>query len=261
MNLAELQQAFQARVLNGARAIESVVPGTREFDTATRLGIYEYAFVSRLVEALTKTYPALQFTLGEKQFTKLIVEYIKHKPPAHFSIRYYGDELSNFISDYLSGTKAKCLSELARWEWLLAEAFDAKDVQPIGKSTMATVAPEQWPMLRFTLSPSFHRFAMHTNALQFWKAHSNDQSNEASRPTRWRIAKQVEWAIWRADLNSYFRSLKADEAHAIDVVRRGESFSTLCESLTEFGYADNAPLRAATLLSQWFDDGWIVRVD
>lgn len=258
MNLSELQQAFQNRVLHGAHAIDPFVPGTEQFDTPTRLGVYEYAFTSRLIEALAKTYSALQFALGDKQFGKLIVDYVKHKPPSHFSIRYYGSDLSSFIESRFSGTKAKGLSELARWEWLLTDAFDSRDVLAIDRDAIASIAPDRWPQLRFTLSPSFHRMVLSTNALQWWKAH--DPANALSRPTRWRVTPHIEWAIWRTDLKTYFRSLKADEAHAIDTVLRGESFSNLCESLAEFGYADQAPLRAATLLSQWLSDGWIVAI-
>jgi len=75
------------------------------------------------------------------------------------------------------------------------------------------------------------------------------------------MAKTVEWVIWRSDLKTYFRSLKSDEACAIDCVLEGQSFATLCERLAGFGHADNAPMRAATLLSQWFNDGWVVGLD
>lgn len=257
MNLAQLQQAFQQRVLHGSSEIERFVPGSAEFDTATRLRIYEYAYGARLIEALAKTYSALQVAMGEKQFTKLIYEYAMEKPPSHFSIRYYGDDLSSFILRHLPGTKAKVLSELARWEWLLAASFDAADVSPLTKESLATIAPEQWAQLRFTLSPSFHRVTSQTNAVQWWRS----LSEGSSIPTRWRVTKSVEWAIWRSDLKTYFRSLQADEACAIDCVLKGQSFATLCERLAEFGHADNAPLRAATLLSQWFNDGWIAGLD
>jgi hypothetical protein len=157
---------------------------------------------------------------------------------------------------HLPGTKAKVLSELARWEWLLAAAFDAVDAPPLIKAALATISPEQWAQLRFTLSPSFHRITLHTNAVQWWRATSED----SPRPKRWRITKQVEWAIWRADLKTYFRSMLPDEASAIDCVVNGQSFGVMCERLAAFGHADNAPMRAATLLSQWFNDGWIVEV-
>jgi len=256
MNLAQLQSAFQQRVLHGSVDIERVVTSTSDFDTETRLRVYEYAYGARLIEALAKTYSALQDAMGEKQFTKLVYDYAKEKPPSHFSIRYYGDDLYIFIASTLSGPKAKVLSELAHWEWLLAASFDAADETPLTKESLATVAPEQWAQLRFKLSPSFHRISLRTNAVQWWRA----MSEASSRPARFRVATQVEWAIWRCDLKTYFRSLPADEACAVDCVAEGQSFATMCERLAEFGHTDNAPMRAATLLSQWFSDGWIVHL-
>ena len=256
MNLAELQQAFQDRVLHGSTVIDAVIQDTTSVDTGTRLGIYEFAFGARLIEAVAKTYPVLQAAMGEQKFARLIREYACHKPPSHFSIRYFGDDLSSFIAKKMEGIKATGLSELARWEWLLATAFDAADVASISRDALASIAPDQWAQLRFKLSPSFHRITLHTNAVPWWKAISDD----SQRPTRWRLIKQVEWAIWRSELKTYFRSLNADEALVIDRVARGDAFATLCEVLAEYGHADNAPLRAATLLSQWFNDGWIVGV-
>jgi len=256
MNLAQLQQAFQQRVLSGTSEIEHFVPGSADFDTADRLRIYEYAYGARLIEALSKTYSALQAAIGDKQFAKLIYHYAKEKPPSHFSVRYYGDDLCDFILRHLQGTKAKVLSELARWEWLLAASFDATDMNPLSKDVLVSIAPEQWAQLRFELSPSFHRITLHTNAVQWWRA----VSEGSPRPERWRAVKQVEWAIWRTDLKTYFRSLQPDETCAIDCVLQGESFSEMCEKLAEFGHAENVSFRAATLLSQWFNDGWIVGV-
>ncbi|MES1192256.1 MAG: DNA-binding domain-containing protein [Steroidobacter sp.] len=254
MNLAQLQQAFQERVLHGSTVIDTVIQNTASVDVKTRLGIYEFAFGARLIEAVAKTYPALQAVMGEQKFARLIREYAYHKPPSHFSIRHFGDDLSSFIAEKMKGIRATGLSELAHWEWLLATAFDAADVASLTRDALASIAPDQWPQLRFKLSPSFSRITLHTNAVPWWKAVSDD----SQRPTRWRMIRKVEWAIWRSELKTYFRSLKTDEAQAVDCVARGDSFATLCEVLAEYGHADNAPLRAATLLSQWFNDGWIV---
>jgi len=256
MNLAKVQQAFQDRVLHGANAIEAIVLGTPAFDTATRLGIYEYAFTARLIEALTKTWPVLHAVMGEQKFAGLIHAYAMHRPPTHFSVRYYGNDLPEFISGQYKGVKAKGLAELANWEWLLATAFDAADMNAVTRESLSVYAPEQWPRLQFKLSPSFLRITLHTNAVQWWRAISDD----SRRPTRWRATKAIEWAVWRSEFKTYFRSLMADEACVLECVLRNESFSSLCDVLADKGDADNAPLRAATMLSQWLNDGWIVDI-
>lgn len=257
MSLAELQRAFQSRVLHGARAIESVVPGTERLDTETRLWIYENAFFARLVEALADTYPALRNALGESEFAELTRAFVTQSPPVHFSIRYFGSDLAAFILTAFPGVKAKVLSDLARWEWALSEAFDAADAAALSKADLGRFEPAQWAGLRFRLSPSLRRLCLRSNAVQWWRA----ASQKAARPTRWRSATPVEWALWRSQLTTYFRSLPSDEAWALDAIAGGQSFASLCEGLMQFSGAVDAPTRAATLLQQWIGEGWIVGVE
>ncbi|MES1196205.1 MAG: DNA-binding domain-containing protein, partial [Steroidobacter sp.] len=215
MQLSQLQHAFQQRVLQGGSAIEAIVPGSDKFPAGTRLGIYEHAFVARLAEALADTYPALHYALSESAYTKLVRAYSAQTPPAHFSIRYYGDNLSAFVAKHFSGIKARVLSDLCQWEWLLAEAFDAADVPVLGRETLSDVAPEQWAALRFKFAPGMQRIQLQTNAVQWWQA----ATTQSIRPRRWRIAAQMPWVIWRNDLKIYFRSLKQDECCAMDAIR------------------------------------------
>lgn len=257
MRLAELQRAFQSRVLHHAAGIESLVPGTERFDTETRLGIYESAFPARLAAALTDTYPALRDALGESDFFELTRSFAAESPPSHFSIRYFGSDLASFIATRLAGVKAKVLSDLARWEWALSEAFDAADAAALTQKDFAHIDPAHWGRLRFRLSPSLRRLCLRSNAVQWWRA----ASQGARRPARWRVAKPVEWALWRSELKTYFRSLPGDEAWALDAVAAGQPFASMCEGLVRFGSDVEAPTRAATLLRRWLHNGWIVAIE
>lgn len=257
MTLSELQRVFQSRVLHQARGIESLVPGTEHLDTETRLGIYENAFIARLVEALADTYPALRNALGESDFFELTRAFAATSPPSHFSIRYFGCDLASFIATAMTGVKARVFSDLARWEWALSEAFDAADAVALTQADLAHIEPEQWGRLQFRLSPSLRRLCLRSNAVQWWRA----ASQTAHRPTRWRSATPTEWALWRSQLTTYFRSLPDDEAWALDAVAGGEPFASMCEGLVRFGSDVEAPTRAATLLRRWLHDGWIVGIE
>lgn len=257
MRLAELQRALQSRVLHGDPAIEFVISGSERCDTGTRLGIYEHAFIARLVEALADTYPALRNTMGENEFTELTRGFVAKSPPVHFSIRYFGSDLAAFIPSAFTGAKAKVLGDLARWEWALSEAFDAADAVAVTKEDLGGIEPKQWPRLRFRLSPSLRRLRLSSNAVQWWRA----AKQKAVRPTRWRSAKPVEWAIWRSQLTTYFRSLPRDEAWALDAIAGRQPFAAMCEVLVQFTGAEHAPMRAATLLQKWIGDEWIVGIE
>jgi hypothetical protein len=94
-----------------------------------------------------------------------------------------------------------------------------------------------------------------TNALK-WRG--------PTRPARWRaLARPVSYAIWRSDLEVYFRALDAQEALALDAARQGATFGGVCErvlaSATDDDFAASAH-RAAALLQNWIRARWIVRV-
>ncbi|HKQ85029.1 MAG TPA: DNA-binding domain-containing protein [Steroidobacteraceae bacterium] len=255
MSLAELQRAVQAAVLRSDRAAERLVRGTEHFDARSRLHVYEHAFQERLIDALSVTYPALHGVLGEVKFRELTGAFVKHFPSRHFSIRHYGSELDAFIARELTGSKATVLRDLARWEWSLAAAFDAADAETLSAAQLATIDPGAWAQLRFQLAPSLQRLTLTSNAVQWWRF----ATQQTARPTRWRLLEPRGWAVWRSELSTFFRSLPADEAQAIDAVAAGQSFAAVCDVLSEI-HGDDAPARAAALLQQWLRDGWIAGV-
>ena len=257
MRLHELQSAFQLRVLHGAGGVEASMRGSEHLDAVARLDIYQSAFGARLVEALAVTYPALRHAVGEDEFADLTRTFTQRSPPSHFSIRYFGHDLASFIATAFTGVKAQALSDLARWEWALSEVFDAADASALTRADFERFDPPHWEALGFRLSPSLRRLCLRTNAVEWWRAGSQG----ATRPTGWRFAKPVEWALWRSQLTTCFRSLPRDEAWALDSTARGQTFGSMCEGLARFVSASDAPTRAATLLQRWLLDDWIVGVE
>src|SRR5262245_2066956 len=245
--LAELQRAFQSRLLQRTRQIELGVAPGGPVDVQTRLGIYEHAFTARLSDALMITYPALCVVLGLSDFTALTRAFIATSPPAHFSIRYFGDGLSAFIATAFDGPKARVLGDLARWEWTLADVFDAPDSKPLTQDDFATVEAARWATLCFQLSPSLRRMVLRSNAFQWWRA----ASEGSSRPTTWRAAQPTHWALWRSELTTHYRKLSLEEAWALDAAGTGESLASICAGLPAVPGKEPQPMRAARLLQRW----------
>jgi hypothetical protein len=168
--LGELQGDFQDYLLRGDAAVERHVLGTPRVPAATRLGIYAHAYRSRLAEALGSNFPALARLLGESDFATLAAEYVRTHDSPFFSIRYYGDDLANFLGAHEDYAAAPLLAELARWEWLMTGVFDAADAEPLEHERLARVPPGEWAQLRFTLHPSVQRIALHWNVPPIWQA-------------------------------------------------------------------------------------------
>jgi hypothetical protein len=252
--LERVQGDFQDYLLRGSDAVQQHVVGTERVPVATRLAIYGGAYRSRLADALESNFPALARLLGETDFQRLASDYVRTHESPFFSIRYYGDGLTQFLATHEEYVAAPVLAELARWEWAMTTTFDAPDAAPISHQTLARLRPPQWVGLRFEWHPSVQRLALAWNVPQLWQA----LTDEVERPPVELAARPVQWLLWRRDLTTCFRSLPQTEAAVLDAARSGWPFAELCELLCDEVGENEAPAAAATLLRGWVDAGLIV---
>lgn len=258
MDLAQLQRAVQRQVLGHDDEAVSLVVDDPVVSARTRLGIYADSYVSRLVEALTDTYPVLRAVLGEAAFDELARSYVREVPSTTPSIRWYGERLAAHAYGQAGHTRtAVLLSDLANWEWALACAFDGTDCEPLDPATLSSIAPTDWAQLRFRFVPTLARVRMHSDAVAWWRA----QQRGESMPEPQADAHPSEWVIWRAGLKVQFRSLSLPEAWLLDAARIGATFGQLCEALARESGDESAPLRAATGLRDWVANGWLEAVE
>jgi hypothetical protein len=264
MTLAELERAIQGHILGGGplpAALETAVAPP----AAQRWEIYVEAYRLRLAEALATQYPALAARTGREAFAARMQAFIATTPSVHRSIRDYGRELATYLAAGARDLEDEAGAELAAFEWRLAAAFDAAPGAPAGPSDLATVAPGDWPGLRFRGVPGLGRLATHTNAVAIWRAAkaAGEAGNDATPlavPAAARTAR-VEWLILRPGLDTEFRSMPADEAIALDRLLRGASFGELCEELAAtLGDDGAAAIAAAGWLKGWLLGGALERV-
>jgi hypothetical protein len=253
-SLAELQHALQRHVLTGDAAIESAVHGTAAVPASTRLRVYFGAYRSRLAEALAANMPRLQQLLGAQEFAALAARYLEICPSQLPSIRWFGDRLAHVLAQSHPGQP--WLAELARWEWAIAAAFDARDATPIGIDALAAVEPGDWAGLQLEFHPSVQSLQMATNAPALFKALTEEQA-----PPEPALLEQPQaWILWRRDLKTQYRSLDPAQAAALDVVRAGGTFAAMCEALCAWHDADEVPLQAAGMLKRWIVEDLLTAV-
>ncbi|MCG6871593.1 MAG: putative DNA-binding domain-containing protein [Gammaproteobacteria bacterium] len=257
-SLEELQRAFQEFLLGGdATAIRARVTGTERVPADTRLGIYAHAYSARLLEVLADNFPAVHTLLGDEAFAALARAYLDAHPSEFRSIRWFGNRLPAFVGTTGPWKEHPVVAELARFEWLLRDAFDATDAVVIGEAELAALAPEAWPGLRLEFHPSLRRLDLHWSVTAFWQAVENDEDPVAPE----RAEHPVGWLIWRRDLTQYFRSLEVSEAWALDRAREGANFSDICEGLCEWVDAANVAGYAAGALKRWLADGLLTGLE
>lgn len=254
-NLQELQRRFQRYVVSGARDIEPNIDATRAA-ASERLGIYADAYRLRLLEALETDFIALHAYLGDADFARMGHAYIDAHPSTDPSLRHFGRELCVFLANDDRYRSQPLLTELAAFDRALTEAFDAPDDSVLTGDTLATLPPQRWASMRLRPHPSLCRLDLKWNAPALWKA----ADTGAPLPNAERSTHPIAWAIWRQGLQTYFRSLPVDEAWALDAVRAGHDFATVCEGLCEWIDPAHVAAHAAGLLKQWVDDSLIAEI-
>jgi hypothetical protein len=254
--LGRIQHDFQEFLLRSTAGIVDHVAGTDRVPLATRLRIYSDAYYSRLTEALGSNFPALAELIGEKDFERLAAQYIATHDSRFASIRYYGDELAQFLATEPRYRPVPLLADLARWEWTMAAVFDASDAEPVGSRALSGKAPQDWATMRLTFHPSVHVLEFAWNAPQIWKAVMDGATRPAAAVSR----EPVSWLLWRYEMKERYRSLGPAEEDALATALSGETFGDVCAVMCTHFKEEEAPAEAAALLRNWVESGMVTAV-
>ena len=235
---AATQAAFAGWLLHGDDAFAAHVAG----DLATeRMRIYADAYRLRLCEVLGNDFPGVRDALGDSAFAALASRYLRAHPSQSPSLRHFGARFADWL--LLQDGLRTGLHELARFEWLQGEAFDAADATALDIAALAALPAQDWPALRLRAQPSLRQLETR------WLAPGETTPLLADLPM------PMHWLLWRdGDGDVHWRVLDADEADALRCVRAGVDFAGLCERLSLHHGGDGA-LRAASLLKRWLADG------
>ena len=254
--LRELQRDLQRHLLGETSGVTDAIVDAPPLPARDRLGIYRNAYQVRLIDALHETYPVLHGLLGDEAWVEMGETYVAAHPSVFRSIRWYGRELPEFLSQNEPYADAPILAEVARLEWTLAEVFDAADAEPLQRAALAAVEPAAWGSITLDFHPSVRRLALSWNTAAVWKAMSVDETP----PPPELADAPLPWLLWRQNLQNYFRSLNAVESTALGAAQAGRNFAQICESLSALLPHAEIPAAAASLLGAWADSGIIVGI-
>lgn len=248
-NLQKLQNAFQNYICDEDPHVREHIIGDKKTPADERLNIYRDAYYLRLIESLTIDYPVLYTKLGDKKFSALAHEYIQSEPSCFKSIRWYGAHFCKMFAT------SDSYHELAIFEWLLTEVFDAENAKPVTIESMAAIPFDAWPTLTFQLTPSLRRMDFSWNIVPVWKAFYE----KTRSPKLKQVFPHTPWILWRKQLETQFCSLPKEENYFLDALQRGKNFGNICEGLSDFvKKQEDIPTQAAIILKKFLDAGLIV---
>jgi hypothetical protein len=212
-----------------------------------RLRIHADAYRLRLIEVLGNDFPVTAALLGEDRFDALALQFIAAHPSTHPSLRHFGRGFADWLQQ--AAATPRTLHELARFEWLQGDVFDAADAAPLAIEDIAPLPADAWPSLRLHLQPSLRMIELACNAPALVEAHAHGRHLPVLRRV-----PSAQWLLWRVDGDAHWRRPDVDEAALLHAIFSGETFGELCKRATDF-HAHDGPLRAVSLLKRWLADG------
>jgi hypothetical protein len=253
-SLRKLQLELQNHVLHGDSDVIGQVAADSDAIAGVRLAIYTNAYRLRLLEALKANYPALHTLAGDEMFDRIGRAYIDAHPSAHYSIRYFGLHLSEFLEHRPISRYLPALTEMARLEWSLSLAFDSADSPTINESAISKLSADAWPGMRLRFHDSLRLQEFSWNVPETWRAIDQRQAPQA--PCRY--PQPRSWLVWRHELQNYFRPLDAAEACAMTSLLSGDNFGTACAALCDHLDPDLVAPVAAGYLKSWLGAGMVI---
>lgn len=254
--LAQIQAAL------GARILATLGEGNSAQPVALRgLDIYHQAYRLRLIEVLYNDFPIMAQATGDIAFSALARGYVERHRSTHYSVRWFGREFPAFVLRNSKMDERRSWAELARLEWLLGEAFDARDAPAVGADALATIPGQDWPSLTLSFHPSLRTLRVRESTLTWWSSiHGHTRGADCPRECASPSDERATVVIWRVDTHVRYLSMKPEPAAALMAALAGASVSVMCEALSRHYTPDQVPVVAAGLLAEWLGAGLVSAV-
>lgn len=248
-DLAGLHSAFQDYLRGSSEALALQVRDDHE-----RLEIYRRGYAVRLVEALANDFPGLQGLLGAAEFADMARRYVAAHPSRHASLRWLGRALPGYLERQMVPLHPLA-ADMARFDWAVALAFDARDQSIAGLVDLLALPPVAWESFSLIFADSVSTFAADAALGDLRQAVLRDAADLPSM-----AGVQASWAVWRQGEEVRYRALAKDEAAVFRLMQSGATFGEMCRLTGELGAVD-AALRSAEMLKDWLERGLVAAIE
>jgi hypothetical protein len=248
---ATLQSSVKHAILGTGATDLAPEFATCGFDPLRRFNIYRNNTFASLTATLLSVFPVTASLLGDGYFRFVAAGFIKGNAPTEPRLVRYGANFAGFLGRLDDLRSMPFVADVARLEWLIAEALDAPLAQPRLLAELTARDAATMPEVR--LQPSLRLLFARWPALDIWSAHQPGGDLDSLA----RVRRQPERiALWRSsDSVRFLRLGSAHYAflHAL-VKQRG------LETAVGRAVARSADIDLAATLHGLFADGLVASI-
>ncbi len=264
-DLKQLQTDFADYLMgNRESTIVADIISDEKADSAERMGFYHDAYRLRLIDVMSKDYPVVAKLLGEQEFAKMTLAYLRSYPSKYKSVRWFGIHLPKFLqANDKDKEKGEQLLEVAQFEKAQNDVFDAQQSEVVVLDQLAAINPAEWVDMRISLISACQMLNLHNNVPTVWLELFNQENDDIEPQSADWVRKEhpATWLVWRGGLDPKWRLLEVDEAWAIQAFENGQSFGEICTGLTEWIDEEHVPMRAVSILKSLILDEVVSAID
>jgi len=246
--LETLQSQFQQALLVDQPLVSDLLSASG----VAQFGVYRVAYRARLRAALRDNFEVLPLVMGDDAFDALAHAYINTHPSSHYSLRWYGHQLCDFMAVNHALVDHPAMLDLARMEWALRNAFDAAPAPLLTSEALVAVPAQEWADLQFTLHPSVQLLSLQWAVGPIWHV-LKSALDEVAPPE----ALEHHMLVWRLGMNTQWKSLSQAETEFVQGLQSHHTFGQQCESLAVPVGEDQAAESAVALISELLKAGVI----
>jgi hypothetical protein len=179
-DLTSLQHDFVQALRDPEASAGALASLAGDATTGTRgLAIYRANMAAAADKALAAAFPVTRQLLGDG-FAALAHAYQHAHPSASGDLGEFGDALPAFVAAFEPTRSLPWLPDLARLELAAHQAYGAADAPAWDATTLAAVAPQDEPRLRFALAPGLAVIPSAWPVVRLWSVHQAGFAGEPS---------------------------------------------------------------------------------
>ncbi len=235
--------------------------GNDRLTPSEQADLYREQFFLRHVESLEEDHAGLVHFLGEERFDALARAYLRAHPPRTPSLRELGADLARFVAtwDGVPADLRELCTDMARYELVLVDVFDAADVPPPDGARLAQIPEDVWLTRPLVWTPHLRLLASGYPVPELRLAAKKGKISEDLPPR-----EPAYHGVFRRDDVVVFERLSAEAFQLLVLLTGGESLASACDRLSA-SLTDEEAAKVEAEVGAWFQRwaswGWILDVE
>ncbi len=220
MRLSALETSFRDGVVGGDATVLAAFEAGH-LSEQKRLDIYRNNVFSNYRSALEAVYPVILSLVGADYFRQAAHRYVQRYASYSGDIHHYGCEFSELLRSLPGAAELAYLSDVARLEWSIHEAFHAANAERLDPSRLQGIASEDYPRLKFVLNPAARLLHSDYPIRHIWQVNLPDYQGDQ----RVDLSEGGEsLLVMRRNFVMEVETIAAADAAALTAFQRDETF-------------------------------------